>query len=421
MSVLKIQIPEAFEPFVAPARYKAAFGGRGSAKSHSFAALMVAYAVRKPGFRGLCVREVQKSLKESSKRLIEDKITKLGQARHFDCQATEIKTPGGGIISFAGMQDHTAESIKSYEGYDVAWTEEAQTQSERSLELLRPTIRSPGSELWFGWNPRSPSDPVDKFFRGLTPPQNAIIRKLNYTENPFFPPELQEERLHDLTANRDRYGHIWLGEYEPSVSGAIWDRATLHAYRRASITSEELERIVIAIDPAVSAEVDSDEHGIIAAGRTHDQHACVLEDASMRGTPRQWAERAIALYDKWDADAIVVERNQGGDMVKHTLQTVRPGLSVIEVVATRGKHVRAEPVAALYPGGKVFHVGTYDKLEDQLCQITAAGYEGKGSPDRADAMVWAMYELLPPLLRNKTSHINWDEDGPSGQSGWLRS
>ncbi len=379
---------------------------------------MVAYAVRKKGFRGLCVREVQKSLKESSKRLIEDKIIGLGQGANFDIQAAEIKTPGGGVISFAGLQDHTAESVKSYEGYDIAWAEEAQTLSERSLELLRPTIRAPGSEIWASWNPRSPSDPIDKFFRGLTPPANAIIRKLNYTDNPWFPQELEEERLHDFTANRDRYAHIWLGEYEPSVSGAIWDRTILHTYRRS--TAPDLERIVVAIDPAVSAEADSDEHGIIVAGRAGER-AYVLDDASLRGTPRQWAERALSIYDKWDADAIVIERNQGGDMCRHTLQTVRPGVSVIEVIATRGKHVRAEPIAALYHAGKVSHVGTFDKLEDQLCQITAAGYEGKGSPDRADAMVWALTELMPPLLRKKTSHINWDDDGPPSASGWMRS
>ena len=109
------------------------------------------------------------------------------------------------------MQDHTAESIKSLEGFNVAWVEEGQTLSERSWEMLRPTIRAPGSEIWVSYNPRSANDTVDKFFMGVTPPENAIIRHVNYDQNRFFPHELEEERKHDERHNRDRYGHIWLG------------------------------------------------------------------------------------------------------------------------------------------------------------------------------------------------------------------
>lgn len=365
---------------------------------------MVRYALSKPGFRGLCVREVQKSLKDSAKKLIEDKIKAFGLGSIFSPITNEIKTPGGGIISFVGMADHTAESIKSYEGYDVAWVEEAQTMSARSLELLRPTIRSPGSELWFSFNPRSAADPVDKFFRGLTPPDNAVIRKLNYVDNPWFPDELELERQHDIATNRDRYAHIWMGEHEPMAVGAIWDRQTIHAYRRHEVPPD-LERVVVAVDPAVSAEEYSDHHGIVAAGRSSDNRIYVLEDASLKGTPRQWAERAVAVYDMLEADAIVIERNQGGDMVRHTINTVRPGIRIIEVVATKGKHLRAEPVAALYPIGRVSHVGTFTELEDQMCGFTASGYEGIGSPDRADALVYAITELMPSVVRAKKRDV----------------
>lgn len=398
-SNLKIQVAEAFEPFLAPARYKAAFGGRGSSKSHSFAALMVAYAVRKQGFRGLCVREVQKSLKDSAKRLIEDKIRDFGVGSMFNPITSEIKTPGNGVVAFVGMQDHTADSIKSYEGFDVAWVEEAQTMSSRSLELLRPTIRAPGSELWFSWNPRSADDPVDRFFRGLTPPNNSIIRKINYTDNPWFPDELENERQHDIRTSPERAAHIWLGEYEPMVVGAIWNRQNIHSYRRSEIPPD-LERIVVAVDHAISAEEHSDEHGIICAGRSPDKRAYVLEDATMKGTPRQWAERAIATYDRFDADAIVVERNQGGDLIRHTLRTIRPNIPIVEVVATKGKHVRAEPIASMYGIGQVSHVGTFERLENEMCQMTAAGFEGSGSPNRCDALVWAITELMPQMVRH---------------------
>lgn len=380
-----------------PSRYKALYGGRGSAKSHFFAECMVANAAQSKGFRGVCVREVQKSLKESAKRLIEDKITGFGLSSRFEVLNDSIKTPGGGVIIFQGMQDHTAETIKSLEGFHVAWTEEAQTMSARSLEMLRPTIRAPGSELWFSWNPRSATDPVDEFFRGLKPPENAIIRKINYDANLFFPPELEQERLHDLATKPDRYAHIWLGEYEPQVVGAIWDRQTIHQHRRD--TAPDLERIIVSVDPAVSSEKGSNEHGIIVTGRGADNRGYVLDDASMQGPPRQWADRAIAAYDRYSADAIVIERNQGGDMVRHTLEAARPGLPIIEVTATRGKHVRAEPIAALYSYGRVSHVGTFEKLEAQMCQMTAGGYEGDGSPDRVDALVWGLTELFPQMVR----------------------
>lgn len=403
-SSIQIKTPRVFVPFLQPARYKGAWGGRGSGKSHFFAEMLVERCILARGVRAVCVREVQKSLKESVKRLVEDKIAALGVGRDFDCQADRIVTPGGGIILFQGMQDHTAESIKSLEGFDIAWVEEAQSLSARSLELLRPTIRKAGSELWFTWNPRSATDPVDQLLRSVTPPPNAVVRKVNYGDNPFFPAELEDERKFDAKSKPDRYGHIWEGDYEPMAVGAIWNRAVLHQHRRDE--APRLKRIVVAVDPAVSSEPGSDEHGVVAVGVGEDGRGYVLEDASLKGTPQQWAERAIATYDRFDADAIVIERNQGGDMCRYTLESVRRGIRVIEVVATRGKHVRAEPISALYALGRVSHVGHFEKLEAQMCQMTAAGYEGEGSPDRVDALVWAMTELFPAVNANPKSPFN---------------
>src|SRR5690349_22358393 len=156
-----LQPPKAFKRLWQPARYKGAHGGRGSGKSHAFAEMLVVRASTAKGFRAACVREVQKSLKNSVKLLVEDKIKALGVGHLFECLEAEIKTPGGGVIMFQGMQNHTADSIKSLEGFDVAWVEEAQSLSQRSLDLLRPTLRKPGSELWFSWNPGKPTDPVD--------------------------------------------------------------------------------------------------------------------------------------------------------------------------------------------------------------------------------------------------------------------
>jgi phage terminase large subunit-like protein len=155
----------------------------------------------------------------------------------------------------------------------------------------------------------------------------------------------------------------------------------------------------VSVDPAVSSEAGSDEHGIVVVGQGQDGRGYVLEDATLRGTPHQWAGRALAMLDKWDADAIVIERNQGGDMCRAVIQAQRAHVRIIEVVATRGKHVRAEPIAALYSLDRVSHVGTFPRLEDQMCLMTAAGFEGDGSPDRVDALVWGFTELFPAMTR----------------------
>lgn len=408
--------PKAYDQFQRPSRYKAAYGGRGSAKSHFFAEAMARNAAGSRGLRGVCIREVQKTLKESAKALIEDKIGSLGLSGMFDCQSDRIITPGKGVIIFQGMQDHTADSIKSLEAFDIAWVEEAQTLSARSLELLRPTIRSPGSELWFSWNPRLANDPVDMFFRGQNPPEDAIIAKINYDQNEYFPAELEAERLHDEKHNRDRYAHIWLGEYEPMAIGAIWDRQTINTHRRSEMP--EMGRIVVSVDPAISSETGSDEHGIIVAGIGKDGRGYLIDDCTMRGIPRQWADRAIAAYDRYGADAIVIERNQGGDMVRHTVESCRPGVPIVEVVATRGKHVRAEPISALYSMGRISHIGTFPDLEDQMCLMTANGFEGRGSPDRVDAMVWGFTELFPSIVRGVEAPMP-EFTRSRGAGGWM--
>ncbi|MEQ8394996.1 phage terminase large subunit [Thalassobaculum sp.] len=409
---IRIRIPRKLLPLVKPARYKGIHGGRGGAKSHTFGELLIAKAEAQQGLRWACLREVQQDLKQSVKLLLEDKIRSLGVAGDFGILKTEIRTPGGGLIIFKGMNDFTAQSIKSLEGFDGAWFEEAHTASKRSLELLIPTIRKDGSEIWASWNPTAATDAIDVLLRGPNPPPDSVVIEVNLYDNPWLPDVLRQAEIYDRQHNPIRHGHIWLGDYEPQAIGAIWSRSVIADNRR---TPEQIDhpllpghmkpdavvimRIVVAIDPATEAEEDSDENGIIVAGLGNDGHAYVLEDASIIGTPAQWASRAIEMYDKWGADLIVAEINQGGQMVRHTLDSVRTGLPISLVRAKRGKHLRAEPIAALYdtPAHRVHHVGTFEKVENQMCLMTAAGYEGTGSPDRLDALVYAITELVPPM------------------------
>ncbi len=393
---MEVDLPTAFEELFTPMRYKAFYGGRGSAKSHSIAtALLIKGGESRK--RILCAREVQNSIKDSVKQLLDDKIEAHGMGAFYKSLDQEIRGRNGTKFIFAGLGKLTTDQLKSMEGVDILWIEEAQTISGNSLEIITPTIRKPGSEIWASWNPRNAGDPIDQMFRGPTPPENAIIRRVNYDDNPFFTDVLEGERRHTEISKPGRYGHIWLGEYEPAVEGAIWDRKNLHEHRRTE--SPTLNRIVVAVDPAVTNTDKSNDHGIVAAGTGEDGRGYVLEDVSKGGTPKQWAKRAIALYDRLEADAIVVETNQGGDMVKNTLESVRKGIRIIEVRASRGKHVRAEPIASLYELGKVSHVGTFTELENQMCAMTVAGYEGDDdSPDRCDALVWALTELFPKLV-----------------------
>lgn len=241
---LAIDTAEVFEPLLEPNRYKGAHGGRGSGKSHFFAGLLVEDSLANRGLRSVCIREVQKSLKESAKRLLEDKLSEcgLGEPDGFKVFREVIQTPGDGAIIFQGMQDHTAESIKSLEGFNRAWVEEAQTLSGRSLSLLRPTIRAPGSELWFSWNPRRKADPVDVMLRGEEKPTGSAVVQANWSHNPWLPKELEQERQDCLRTAADQYGHIWEGEYATVLSGA---------YFAASLATARIENRIgrVAKDP----------------------------------------------------------------------------------------------------------------------------------------------------------------------------
>lgn len=254
MSILNIQTARAFVPLLEPARYKGAYGGRGSGKSHFFAELLIDDAQRFPGeagegLRALSAREIQKSLKQSAKFLIESKLKSLGLGEKdgFKVFTSVIETPGGGLIDFQGLQDHTADSIKSYEGFHRAWIEEAQTISDYSLSLLRPTIRWEDiqkgleSEIWFSWNPRRAIDPVEVLLR-KTKPTNSIVVQANWRDNPWFPRVLEQERLDCFEKQPDEYDHIWEGGYVTVKKGAYFSKNIQSAKRQHRIG-------VVAPDP----------------------------------------------------------------------------------------------------------------------------------------------------------------------------
>lgn len=250
---LEIDTAEVFQPLLEPHRYKGAYGGRGGGKSNFFADLLISDSLAEPGITGeglrsVCIREVQKDLSQSAKLLIEDKLNRygLGSADGFRIYDDCISTPRDGLVLFKGMNDYSAESIKSLENFKRAWIEEAHTISSTSLMLLRPTIRAPGSQILASWNRRRKKDPIDQLLCGANPPSDTCVVKANWRDNPWFPAVLEVERQDCMRNEPEIYPHVWEGDYAMSIQGA---------YYAAHLTACEREgRIVefLARDPLMS-------------------------------------------------------------------------------------------------------------------------------------------------------------------------
>jgi len=377
MTTLAVEIETApvFEPLLSPARYKAAWGGRGSGKSWFFASMMIEDHLANPGMRSVCIREVQKSLKESAKRLLEATIEKFGlkEADGFRVLTDRIDTPGGGTIIFQGMQDHTAESIKSLEGFNRAWVEEAQTLSARSLQLLRPTIRAPGSELWFSWNPRRKDDPVDAMFRGGEAPTNSTVIKANWGDNPWFPDELEQERLDCLRDNPDQYEHIWNGDYVTVAEGAYFAQHLAKARAEGRIG-------VVAADPLMRLRTFWDIGG---TGAKAD--ACAIWVA-------QFVGQQIRVVDYYEA--------QGQPLAAHVAWLRSSGYDGCEIVLPHDGATH----------DKVHQVSYESALREALFPVTVVPNQGAGA---AAARIEAARRLFPSIWFNEAT-----TEGGLAALGW---
>ncbi len=208
---MQAQLPEwANCLFDESARYFAIRGGRGSGKSRSIASALIIKSIQKP-LRVMCAREIQKSIKDSVKRLLDDEIERLDLGAMFVSTDTEIRGANGSLFLFSGLRSNI-DSVKSMEGLDICWVEEAQNVSQNSLDVLIPTIRKPESQLYFSWNPKYPTDPVDVLFGESLPPK-TVKRVVNFDDNPWFPDVLRDEMEYDQRRDPDKYMHVWRGEY----------------------------------------------------------------------------------------------------------------------------------------------------------------------------------------------------------------
>jgi phage terminase large subunit-like protein len=282
--------------------------------------------------------------------------------------------------------------------FDLAWCDELAKwrYAQETWDMLQMGLR-------LGEHPRQ--------IVTTTPRPIPVVRRLVNDPSCYVTRGRTYDNASNLASNflrqvEERYGNTRLGRQElegeilDDMPGALWNRDMLDGNRKPE--APELDRIIVAVDPAATSGEDADETGIVAVGVARDadgyQRGYVLADRSLRGSPDEWAAAAVRLYHELDADRIVAEKNQGGEMVEAVLRSKDRNVPVTLVTATRGKRVRAEPIAALYEQGRVHHVGRFNALEDQMCLFTTDGERTAGdSPDRVDALVWGLTSLFTRL------------------------
>ena len=373
-STLQIDTPRWFIPLLKPARYKGIWGGRGSGKSHAVAEYIIEQSVV-GRCDVVCIREVQKSLQQSVKRLLETKIESLGVGSYFEVQHDRILSKHGGTIIFQGMANHTADSIKSLEGFDIAWFEEAQSCSQRSLDLLRPTMRKETSEMIFTWNPRYEDDPIDRLLRGVNPPPAATIVRVNYQDNPWFPSVLKDEMNYDMKRDMEKYQHVWLGEYVKNTESRVFKNWHIDEF-------EAPEDAVLrfgadwgfAVDPTVLVRC-------FIVGRTlYIDHEAYMVGCEIPNTPELFM--SVPEAEKWPIIADSARPETISYMKNHGFPKILP--------AVKGPKSLEEGIEWL----KSFDIVVHPRCEHAIQELTMYSY--KTDPLTGQVL---------PLLADKDNHV----------------
>jgi len=360
-------------------------GGRGSGKSFQAGGLVIGYAMTHPNSRILCVRGVQSKISESSLQILKDVIHMMGVEDQFIITENTLKCVNGADFLFYGVKG----SLKSLQGISLVFADEGTEISEAAWDDLIPTIRTKGCRLFISYNPEYDTDYVYKNFT-INKRDDADVIEMNYWDNPFFPDELRVEMEHDKKNNPSKYLWKWEGQLKQDEEGAVWSRdMIIHKYHE----DLEFDEVVISVDPATTSTSKSDACGIVSIGKKDDIYY-VLEDASAIISPLEWSKKSIAMYDKWEANRIVYESNQGGDMVKTIIHQIRETIKTISYHARKSKKARAEEIVALYEQSKVIHTQQFPQLEFEM--VTFTGEKNKNgikSPNSLDALVWGLKNL----------------------------
>lgn len=415
---LSVKQKEQFEKVKSSAKYILALGGSRSGKTFGFAAAIWMRAKMAPGSRHGVFRSTIKDCRDTLFSLtFPDVCKKMDPELWSRCEVNKseatITLPNGAIILFSGLDDDgRMESILGQEYLTLYCNEVSQIKNFKPISLFMTRLsqsvvgadgRTARPKFFFDCNPPSTKHWAYKAFILKVQPDNGtpLSRPDDWAwlqMNPKDNLENLNEDYMDIMDNmsaRDKKRFIE-GEWQTEVDGALFLQDWIDDKRVQSVDlGQEGCRIVVAVDPATSANPGSDETGIIVAARDADGHGYVLADYSTKGTPETWAKAVARAYEDWDADLVIYESNQGGLMVETTLRSSGVDLPMKAVHASRGKAIRAEPISLLYEKGKISHVGEFKELEDQLVNFTHDFNRARqGSPDRLDALVWALTELM---------------------------
>ena len=341
-----------------PFRYKVAYGGRGSGKSWGFARALLALAIKNK-LRILCAREVQRSIKQSVHQLLNDQIQSMGFGQYYEVLENEIRCVNGSQINFTGLANNTVESIKSYEGVDIVWVEEAQTVSKKSWDILIPTIRKPGSEIWVSFNPDLDSDDTYRRFV-IDTPDNAKVVKVNWSDNPWFPDVLNAERLHSKSTSDD-YENIWEGECKTAVDGAIYANEIRDAQENGRITN-------VPYDPELKV------HIVMDLGWNDSMSIILVQKGVSELRVIKYIEDDHRTLDSYSAELKNLPYNWGQMYLPHDGQTkdFKYGTSAEEIMRRHGWDVRIVPRLDVESGIKLarinFHRCYFDKSTERLIE-----------------------------------------------------
>jgi phage terminase large subunit-like protein len=376
-------------------RYFLITGGRGSGKSWTLS-LFLLNLTYEEGHVILFTRWTLTSAFISIIPEFIDKIDLMNKAEDFEITQSEIinKATGSKIL-FRGIktsQGTATANLKSIAGVTTFILDESEELMDEDvfdrIDLSIRAVNKPNRVILV-MNPSYKSHWIyNRFVKYPRNDTNYIHTTYLDNQNNLSPSFIaQAERTR--TENLHRYNHLFLGHWLEDAEGMLWNRQIIERLRMA--TPPQLERIVVSVDPAASANLDSDETGIVVCAKDAKGNGYVLEDLSGKYSPSQWAAVAVKAFERWNADCIVAEKNMGGDMVESVLRSQNTTARIKLVNATKGKYVRAEPIYSLYEQNKIYHIGQFPILENQM--ITFDPDKGK-SPDRVDALVWGFTELL---------------------------
>ena len=377
-------------------RYFLLTGGRGSAKSFHVSTFLLNLTYEK-GHTILFTRYTMIAAHISIIPEFLEKIDILNKHADFEITKTDITNKAtGSKILFRGIKTSSGNqtaNLKSIQGVTTWVLDEAEELTEENtFNTIDLSIRhkSLPNRVIMVMNPSHRTHFIYKrWFEGGRQPDTTYIHT-SYRDNiDNLSQSFIDQAAKTKVINEERYNHLFLGHWVDSVEGLFWNRALLDRLRID--TRPQLTRVVVAIDPASTANKNSDETGIIVVGRDAQGHGYVLEDKSGRWTPAEWGLLATQAAKAWGADCIVAETNQGGDMVQNVIRNIDSTVRYKGVHATKGKYTRAEPIYNLYELGRVYHVGQHPILELQMCTFNPN--EGE-SPDRVDALVWGLTEVM---------------------------